>query len=425
MPPPSSSRSNSATKTKFKTEAKTKVEKVSALAAATAKTQDLFGMLGALSVTKLSDPADPIKDTQDRNSLFLATKRQKTRFGLDVEGFGQKIRHRSSADKIVIKDLHDTVTAVAFGATNHFAVATTTGMLDVYDQRSGFKVATSKARLGLVSSIRFLLPNTGDPRVDDNELLLISSFVGKLRCFALMPAAAASGAAVLMASASRQRADALKKSRDMLELASFHWGGNEIKAMDCSAWRQDSASAMVVVAGVAADVCVCELSCFAEADTGEEVVQIEERFRLSQTLPSLAVCIDRAGEIVAFGGEGKMIQVWHVGFATRRTPDRDSLAELLLQCKSAIHSICISPDGSTLAVGTSTHVEVYELLHTDLYKQVSRPASSTPPLLLLFFFPPLLLFSSPDLLLFSSTSPHTSHLCLSHPSLTPLPHPSP
>ena len=365
------------------------MDKVRSAALATSKAQDLFSVLGAMSVKKLSDPVDQAKDAQDRNSAFLmASKQRKSRLNLTEQIFQQKIQHKSTADKIVIKDLHDTVTAVAFGnTTNRFAVATTTGMLDIYDSRTAFKVhsATSRLRLGVVSAMRFLQTETGDKRVDSNELLLVSSFSGKLRCFALAPAAAGAVTAALMNSsavkASRSGQSAvvagLKGQLDMIELESFHWGGNEIKAMDCSAWRKDSASAMVVVAGSAADVCVCELSCYAEADTGEVVVRIEERFRLKQTLPSLAVCIDVAGEIVAFGGEGKMIQVWHVGFATRRTTDGDCLAELLLQCKSAIHSICLSPDGSTLAVGTSTHVEVYELLHTELYLQLQSMREQT------------------------------------------------
>ena len=75
------------------------------------------------------------------------------------------------------------------------------------------------------------------------------------------------------------------------------------------------------------------------------------------------------------GGEQRILQVWHVGLASRREAESgECVPELLLQCKSAIHALSIDADGTMLAVGTSTHTELYEIHETALLQYMRDDA---------------------------------------------------
>ena len=94
-----------------------------------------------------------------------------------------------TAEKLVVQDLHDTVTAVAFStrSTGVFAAATVSGMIRVYDAKTGVPMASHKTR-GCVSALAFVQPQSENPVISENELLVFSTFGGRLECLQLVTA---------------------------------------------------------------------------------------------------------------------------------------------------------------------------------------------------------------------------------------------
>ena len=76
------------------------------------------------------------------------------------------------------------------------------------------------------------------------------------------------------------------------------------------------------------------------------------------TVNSLA--IDRSASLLVTGGEAKVVELWSVPRAAARLGG-GSWPETRFTCKSAVWSVALTPTGDTLAVGTSTHTEVYVL----------------------------------------------------------------
>jgi hypothetical protein len=166
--------------------------------------------------------------------------------------------------------------------------------------------------------------------------------------------------------------------KELVETASFKYGsaGQPANSISVSGWLPQNACRFVVC-GAGTDAVLCELSCdlrkghqaaahadthahahaawlHAEAAAEEKAhighgyahpawslenreVRIVELYRLRQLGIANAVSIDTRAEVVAMGGEAKVLQVWHVGHATRQTADGERLPELLLDCKSVIH----------------------------------------------------------------------------------------
>lgn len=286
---------------------------------------------------------------------------------------------RPNAEKITCRDLNEVVTAVAFSTkgASMFAAATVHGLLQVYDSKTGNCVAKHQGK-SCISSLRFFQPTAqrdsgaGALAFAHSELVLTADYHGKLTCLQLRPSAARSAASKMLRRQQQQvEAEDTPQPYELLELEKWHWGGSEINAMDCSAWNAASRSLTVVVAGPGAHPCVCELTCEAIPDDScaggavlgaagggpvvgsppgsspgspggsspiwKLAVEFRLKMRLRQHMTTFAVAIDDAGEVVATGGESKLFQIWHVGFAARLSTEDGALPELVHSCKSAVH----------------------------------------------------------------------------------------
>lgn len=362
----------------------------------------IFETLGAMTVQHMKDQPQTRLDQSRLKGLKGLTK-GKMRKAI-AESISNAEKH-SSAEKIQLRDLDDTVSATGFssGPSSNskgslFAVACINGKLNIYDSITGFLLCEHTLR-SPCSALCFLVPSiTQDgirfagtscsrsasigqdgtkmrPKGErEHELMLLADFSGKVTVYTLDKADGAEAGAAFMSlqgSDPEQKTSKQAQVRDRLELrelTSYSWGGAQIADMACSDWLYDAHVARVVVVGNGADSCVLELLCELDAHRGIARVRLEERMRLKAYSNVFAASIDARGEIVATGGENKILQVWHSGFAMRRSQEGEVLPELLLQTTAAIHGVSISPDGSTLAVGTTTHAEVYELSQTKLYQ---------------------------------------------------------
>lgn len=347
---------------------------------------------GALKVASFAPPAPKRNNTSVAMSPAASPpKRGATQQIAMAERFRQRLKISMTAEKLVISNLNETVTSVTFSTRSDaiFAAATVVGLLRVYDSTSGEVIANYPNKRP-IQALRFVQPQGSHPLIEEHELLLLGDFAGQLKALKLAAPRTKDGAPVECRSAVMRAA---RSAEALVEMATFHWGGDEIFAIDCSGWLQ-AGHCRVVLAGHGADVCVCDLSCSVDDKAGgggggggahapQLRVHIDESVRLRQFSTCQAVAIDSFGECVAVGGEAKILAVWHVGFVERTAgSNSERLPELLLSCKAHIHAIDISPDGSTLVVGTSTHCEVYALQKTQLYARVpTLPASSQSPTL--------------------------------------------
>ena len=126
--------------------------------------------------------------------------------------------------------------------------------------------------------------------------------------------------------------------------------------------------------------------------------------------PVLSLAMPESGQIIVAGGESKIVELWslHEGplaevppvragvWRSWRSSDRLSLVrssnsssklnasstaeesdlheriEVRLRCMTTIHSVALTADGDTLAIGTSEETELYTVTHPDWCATLSR-----------------------------------------------------
>ena len=80
----------------------------------------------------------------------------------------------------------------------------------------------------------------------------------------------------------------------------------------------------------------------------------------AQGTGTLSISLNATGDLLAAGGESKIVQLWRIPPAAA---DIDSLElqPFKIRTASTIHSIALNAEGDALAVGTSDHTELYNV----------------------------------------------------------------
>ena len=163
----------------------------------------------------------------------------------------------------------------------------------------------------------------------------------------------------------------------------FGGGGDAVHAMAIGA-----AGTKLAVGGKSKHIIIYNV---ALAEGGAAVLgalELTEAARVTPMGTVLALAFDSLAEVLAVGGEARVVQVWLVpgarpppapgtaaaaGAAGALLPGLDPGQPPLVQfsCASAVHSIALTASGETLAVGTSDLTELYHLHRGDEKGDVS------------------------------------------------------
>ena len=308
------------------------------------------------AVTSKKSPSLARKHSLSAGSIFRMIGR--THRKQATQAHQETERQAWSGATKLIRDLGDTVTSVAISEDDmYFAAGGTNKMANVYSTANGALVASFTLPHGL-NAIAFF--DLGQDECQET-LLFCGTF----------------GGLVYAAHVNDQR---LLGECRFADGDSVHSLG--LAKSDGSNFGNTSGrpwEGILVVGGNTSVICVYSVKKLPDAN-GVDCVEFAEVARLSAAGVVRTLVIDEIGSTLITGGDSKIVQLWDLDqlplaalHGRSLTPDQE------FTCATTIHCLSLTCTGDLLAVGTSDHVEVYEI--NRISASVSNSAAARPGIL--------------------------------------------